>query len=92
MSVAEPSTGRPSAYCSVACRRVAEFEIRRLTRKLDDLENVRLHLQEPGVLASELRDIDGRTPRQQLDDVEHTIATVETRLRALLDDETERGD
>lgn len=32
------TTGRPPSYCSVACRRVAEFELRRLDRQLGDLE------------------------------------------------------
>ncbi len=33
-----PATGRPPLYCSVACRRVAEAELRRIDRRLASLE------------------------------------------------------
>ncbi len=33
-----PATGRPPTFCSVACRRVAEAELRRLDRRLAGLE------------------------------------------------------
>lgn len=81
--------GRHAVYCSTACRRLVEFEIRRLTRALDELENRRLQLQEPGVLASTIRDVDGRTSPQQLADIEHSIATVEQRLRVFFDETKE---
>jgi hypothetical protein len=29
--LADPPTGRPPDYCSQACRRLAEFEVRRIT-------------------------------------------------------------
>jgi hypothetical protein len=33
-----PPTGRPPTFCSVACRRVAEAELRRVDRRLAGLE------------------------------------------------------
>lgn len=36
-----PATGRPPTYCSVACRRVAEAELRRIDRRLATLESDR---------------------------------------------------
>jgi hypothetical protein len=32
------TTGRPPAYCSVSCRRAAEFEIGRVNRLIENLE------------------------------------------------------
>lgn len=32
------TTGRPKAYCSTACRRSAELEVRRLNSRLEKLE------------------------------------------------------
>ncbi len=32
------ATGRPPTYCSVGCRRTAEYELRRLDRRLGSLE------------------------------------------------------
>jgi hypothetical protein len=34
----QQETGRPSRYCSKACRRAAEYELRRIQRRLEDLE------------------------------------------------------
>jgi len=33
-----PPTGRPPRYCSVGCRRAAEYELRRIQRHLERLE------------------------------------------------------
>jgi hypothetical protein len=33
-----PETGRPPSYCSTSCRRAAEYELRRLQRRLERLE------------------------------------------------------
>jgi hypothetical protein len=35
---ARPAAGRPPRYCSTACRRAAEYELRRLQRFLERLE------------------------------------------------------
>ena len=35
-----PQTGRPPSYCGESCRRLAEFEIRRVDRRLSKLEDL----------------------------------------------------
>jgi hypothetical protein len=84
--VLDPDVGRPRDYCSTACRRLVEFEIRRLTRQLEALEAERLHLEQPGIAKAGLHDTYGRTHKKQLADVQHSIKTVESRLHALLND------
>src|SRR5262249_10487676 len=84
--IQDPPTGRPRDYCSTACRRLSEFEIRRLTRQLETLEAERIYLEQPSIARSALRDMAGRTHKQQLADVRHSIETVESRLRTLLED------
>ena len=70
--------GRPKKYCSVACRRSAEHEIRRTNALLGKLEerasNARLGYGAPS---------DGQIAR-----LEAEIARQENRLRGLLDDES----
>lgn len=34
-----PENGRPPSYCSTSCRRAAEYELRRLQRRLQALED-----------------------------------------------------
>jgi hypothetical protein len=82
-----PPTGRPPDYCGQACRRISEFEIRRLVRQLDTLDEQQTHLTQPGIAASSLRDTYGRTHAQQLADVQGSIVALEKRLRALIGDE-----
>jgi len=40
-ALTRPASGRPPVYCSSACRRVAEAELRRLDRRLASLESER---------------------------------------------------
>lgn len=74
-----PTTGRPKKYCSPACRRSAEHEIRRVNVLLGKLEerasNARLGFgcSTPGSIAN----------------LEGEIARHEARLRALLEGGTE---
>ncbi len=35
-----PESGRPRSYCSVGCRRAAEFEVRRLQKALESTEGM----------------------------------------------------
>jgi hypothetical protein len=43
--VARSPRGRPKTYCGPVCRRLTEYSIRRLTRRLTDLENRASHLR-----------------------------------------------
>jgi len=74
-------TGRPAIYCSEGCRRAAEFELRRLQRHLEALEERRSELRHS---RSSVRDWLARTPQQALADTEAEIAEAEGRLRLLL--------
>jgi hypothetical protein len=78
-----PRTGRPPAYCSVACRRSGEFEIRRLQRRLSTLEDLASDARLGGAL--------GRVSRANAKENERAyageIAHLEGRLRSLFEDE-----
>jgi hypothetical protein len=89
-------TGRPPLYCSDACRRSAEFEIRRHVRRLEALETRRFDLQlDRAVLEARAaaegdrtdwaEDIDLATVR--LTAIEAEVRRCERRLRALLADD-----
>ena len=79
--------GRPAVYCSPACRRAAEFEVRRLTRRLDALEvqastaRVQLAMPERGGRPYGVTDelLEGRVAALSAES-----ANVEERLRELL--------
>ncbi len=43
-------TGRPAIYCSHACRRAAEYEIRRANDTITQLEREARSLRDPGTL------------------------------------------
>ena len=75
------ATGRPPVYCSVACRRAAEYEIKRLQRHLARLE---IEAEDLGQTRLKLGDNLGRTHRQQVADNRRALAEKETRLRDLL--------
>jgi len=84
----QAATGRPPSYCSEGCRRAAEFEIRRLNRRLERLEE---RVSELRHSRSSTRDWLCRTPQQALADTEAEIAEAEGRLRALLGGEADGG-
>lgn len=76
-----PPTGRPPRYCSVGCRRAVEYEVRRIERALDRLEEQRERVAldtygSPKHRASKIQSLDA------------LIAQAEDRLRDLLDDTT----
>jgi sugar-specific transcriptional regulator TrmB len=88
--LSQPPTGRPRSYCGPACRQAAAYEIKRLQRRLEALEEraSRLrHERETGV-----KDWLGRTRAEALADVEAEIAAAEERLRALLAGASEGGE
>ncbi|MFC9251217.1 hypothetical protein [Amycolatopsis thailandensis] len=71
--------GRKPAYCSPGCRRAAEYELRRIQRALEALEDEHrdIRLNWARVFADRLPLIEAEQNR------------LETRLRELLDDDTE---
>lgn len=78
-----PATGRPPKFCSTGCRRAAEYELRRLQRRLEALEERASALrQEPD---RGMHDVYGRTRLEQLAAVEAEIDEAEDRLRLLLE-------
>jgi sugar-specific transcriptional regulator TrmB len=77
------SVGRPPSYCSAPCRRLAEYEIRRLDRRLGRYEDqLREELADRNE-ASHWVDNLGRTRTQRLNDLRKWIAADESRLREL---------
>ena len=63
--------GRPRRYCSTGCRRAMEYELRRLQRALENVEE---------------RQRWDRINRQENPALEQERRRVESRLRELLDD------
>jgi hypothetical protein len=82
------STGRQAIYCSQSCKRLAEFRVRRLTRRLEVVETrlsdahivatSRTHLasEHPGLAAFDQREIDALSGE---------VAELEQRLRTLIE-------
>lgn len=81
--------GRPRRYCSLGCKRSADYEVKRLQQRLLVLES-ELESERGDPLG--LTDISGRTPRQRAAALELAIERCETRLRLLLDDEAVSGE
>jgi hypothetical protein len=84
---APSGAGRPPSYCSVACRRSAELEVRRLQKHLERLEQERIELG--GYHSIDMRDHRGRTLEQGREDNGRAIVELEARLAALLEAESE---
>ena len=82
----QPATGRPRRYCSKGCRSSAAYELRRITRRLERLENARSRVR-PQVARGEGDYHDQYAWRRvvrELEEVESEIVLDEARLRALL--------
>lgn len=75
--------GRPPSYCGKGCRRSAEFEIRRLQRRIESLE-IDLERQR-GAREDGIADVYGRNNSAQRAALQKGIREAEERLRALLD-------
>jgi hypothetical protein len=68
----QPATGRRRVYCSGTCKRLAEHEIRRQQRHLEDLERYAGNLELMG------------DPFGQVRRAKREVAKAEQRLRELL--------
>jgi hypothetical protein len=87
----DAKTGRPRDYCSVGCRRAGEYEIRRVSRRLEELEGVAHRLEqgtaEYALPNSGVRDWQREKHASQVQVVDHQIARARERMRDLLDDD-----
>lgn len=93
--VPQAGRGRPRDYCSTGCKRAAEFEVRRITRRLERLEDDRSELRlnlDGGGKAAEKYSGPYQTAAfsRQLAAVEREIAATEDRLRTLLSAQARR--
>lgn len=76
-------TGRPAVYCGETCRRLAEYEIRRLDRRLGRYEDeLREELADRNP-ADHWIDNLGRSRPQRINDLKKWIAADEQRLREI---------
>ena len=81
-------TGRPPVFCGEPCRRAANYEINRINRRLEKLEQ---QLSEERISTThsdtnEYTDPYGRLPAQRIDAYKQEINMTRDRLLALLAD------
>jgi hypothetical protein len=76
--------GRPPSYCGATCKRLVEYEIRRLDRRLADYEfqlrEEQADRNDPAAWIDNL----GRTRTQRINDLRKWVAADEARLRELI--------
>lgn len=95
-SVKSGGRGRPPLYCSVGCRRASEYEIRRLSRRLERLEDMQDALgRESALLEAEYAAGETTTwhierQRRQAATLAEQILAHRDRMRSLLDDPPKR--
>lgn len=75
--------GRPADYCSTVCRRAAEFEVRRINRRLERLEEKRSGLR-VDLAAGQYGPVARQHSTRRLAAVDQEIERAEARLRELL--------
>lgn len=78
-------TGRPATYCGPRCKRMAEFELRRLQSRLERLEDSRAYWRR--VVAGDRSDFFGSAQgaREGLKRTEADIAEATARLAEVID-------
>lgn len=81
-----PPTGRPPRYCSTACRRVAEYEVRRLQRHLEREERLEAQWRRDSDPDTRFAGGSVEYATRMLAVTVAEIARLEARLRELLDD------
>ncbi len=77
-----PATGRPPVYCGPGCRRAVEYEVRRITRRLERDEDELQRLDRR--LAGRLTPQQTKTIAGDMEVVRRHLAEDEARLAALL--------
>src|SRR5687768_12211827 len=73
--------GRPSVYCSEPCRRMAEFRIRGLVKRIEKAE---LEIRELNARYGRFEYADADERRSRLREMRRWLAEDQARLRALL--------
>ncbi len=83
-TVSKSKNGRPPVYCGPSCRRSAEFEIRRLDRRIARLEDQLC--EERGLRGpfKDVCDLYGRGREARIAYLEGEITTAEIRFKLLL--------
>ena len=80
-----PGPGRPSRFCSQVCKRLVEFELRRIDRRLaGHYEELREERADRTPALEAWVDKLGRTRTQRIGDLRRWIAEDEQRLRELV--------
>lgn len=77
--------GYPRSYCSQACKRAAEFEVRRINRHLERLESSRSDARTTAEHHPDMTTIGMVTVTQRVEAISAEIARTETRLHELLE-------
>ena len=85
----DAKTGRPASYCSIACRRSAELEIRRLDRQIDELEKDRISEQRNKSSERDFKNAFGQGHAERLAALELALVEAEARLKILLSAKSE---
>lgn len=81
---AVPGPGRPSNYCGTTCRRLVEYEIRRLDRRIAGYEfQLREEQADRNAPAAWIDNL-GRTRTQRINDLRKWVRADEQRLRELI--------
>ena len=88
--LARGPVGRPAAYCSPGCRRAAEYELRRLQRRLERLEDERERWRR-AVAGVGFFTGSPAYASAMLARVEAEVAEAEARLRSLLSEGDDDG-
>jgi hypothetical protein len=83
----QPPTGRRKTYCGPACRRAAEYELRRLQRRIEAAERTLDRAREE----LEFGYGDTRSKRKRVNFAQRHLEQLEERLRALLCDDDVRA-
>jgi len=78
---AAPAVGRPAKYCSTACRRSAELEVRRVNDRLADLEARESHIRLHGEMSCYAK---GQGAKRSVELIGQEVALQRARLLTLL--------
>jgi hypothetical protein len=89
LAVQQPSTGRRRRYCSTGCRRAREYELKRLQRRLESLEDSVAFWRREVDRAERRRRVAGAGPvkdaKAEVARFAGQVTEAEARLRDLLD-------